>query len=133
MDSARTPIWCVEEVEEVSSAAALRKLDQWSPDIAFGQAALSAELEEQICGIAPLVSMVHDYRGSCISGSKTYSWPSVKACSRRFGPGCLAYFYSRRCGGLNPLTMLADYRVQSQRLADLRRSAINNHRIEPYA
>jgi len=105
-------------------AKALLKLTEWHPEIVFSQSALSIELETQIVEIAPLVSMVHDYRGGCISGSKCYHWPRVQVCQRRFGPGCLGYFYPRRCGGLNPLTMMRDYHAASRQFAQLRRSAM---------
>src|SRR5262249_51381888 len=36
---------------------------------------------------------------------------------------CLAHYYPRRCGGLNPLTMLQQYRLQAQRLAVIRKCA----------
>jgi glycosyltransferase involved in cell wall biosynthesis len=121
MNSAGIPAWCAATLGLV---AASRKLAEWNPEIIFGQAALSTELDTRIAELAPLVSMVHDYRGSCISGSKSYRWPSVKACSRALGPGCLAYFYPRRCGGLHPLTMLRDYSSQLRRLAHLRTSAM---------
>src|SRR5208283_5420259 len=35
----------------------------------------------------------------------------------------LAHYFPRRCGGLNPLTMLQQYRLQSQRLAVIRKCA----------
>jgi len=120
-NSASVSAWCA---ETLGIAEALRKLAEWHPEIVFGQSALSIELETKIVEIAPLVSIVHDYRGSCISGSKCYQRPRLRACPRRFGPGCLAYFYPRRCGGLNPLTMMRDYHAASRQFAQLRRSAM---------
>ena len=44
--------------------------------------------------------------------------PSARA-TAGFGPACLALYFPRRCGGLNPLTMVRMYSTQSARLATL--------------
>jgi glycosyltransferase involved in cell wall biosynthesis len=41
--------------------------------------------------------------------------PVPLPCDRVFGPGCLINYFPRRCGGLNPITMIQDYRKQSLR------------------
>jgi glycosyltransferase involved in cell wall biosynthesis len=47
----------------------------------------------------------------------------AKPCDRPFGPACLAHYFPRRCGGLNPVTMFEQYRLHSQRLAVIRKCA----------
>src|SRR6185437_15533122 len=78
-------------------------------------------LESQILDVAPAVFYLHNYYGTCISGSKMLSQPSPTPCSRKFGPSCLLEYYPRRCGGLNPLTMWRQYQLQSARLSLLSR------------
>lgn len=51
----------------------------------------------------------------------SFRTPTIEPCDRRFGAACLAYYYVRRCGGLNPLTMWHDYYEQGTRLLNLRR------------
>jgi len=47
----------------------------------------------------------------------------MQPCDRRFGPACLALYYPRRCGGLNPATLWKLYQ----------RSAEQNKQLEKYA
>jgi len=70
--------------------------------------------------MAPAVFFAHGYHGTCISGGKTFKFPVVKPCTMRFGWQCLMHFYPHRCGGLNPITMWADFRRASRRLKMLR-------------
>ncbi|MGA2410056.1 MAG: glycosyltransferase family 4 protein [Candidatus Binataceae bacterium] len=114
------PIW---RAHEIGRQQALSQLELWRPDIIFAQGLPSPELEAESCAIAPAVAFVHGYRGSCISERKAFSWPVAQGCTRRFGAGCLAYFYPRRCGGLNPATMWSDYRSELRRLEILLGSA----------
>jgi glycosyltransferase involved in cell wall biosynthesis len=76
-------------------------------------------LERELLKIAPAVFFAHAYYGTCVSGSKAFSQPIPRPCSRLFGWQCLLHFYPKRCGGMNPLTMLALYRHQSERLLSL--------------
>ncbi len=71
--------------------------------------------------VAPAVFYAHGYYGTCISGAKSFKFPVVRPCTRRFGPGCLLHYYPHRCGGLNPLTMWRDYSAQSERSTLLRK------------
>jgi glycosyltransferase involved in cell wall biosynthesis len=80
----------------------------------------SVALEIQLKGIAPTVNFAHTYYGLCISESKMFSFPVPLICNRPLGKLCLAHFYPHRCGGVNPLTMLRDYRKQSARLEAMR-------------
>jgi glycosyltransferase involved in cell wall biosynthesis len=71
--------------------------------------------EEQLQAIAPAVLFGHGYYGTCISGDKTHRLPVIQPCARPFGLACLALYYPRRCGGLNPLTFASDYARQRHR------------------
>lgn len=111
------PSWCV---ERLGPKRALEALREWRPDLIYTHSLLTPKLEAETLHIAPAVFFAHAYYGTCISGSKTFKSPDMRPCDRRFGPACLAQYYPRRCGGLNPLTMLRLYRLQSRRLALLR-------------
>jgi len=112
--------WSVAELGRAPALAALRR---WRPDVIYAHGLVSPELEEQAFGIAPAVFFAHVYVGTCISGARTTWFPVARPCDRRFGPACLAHYFPRRCGGLNPLTMLHQYRLHSLRLAVIRKCA----------
>src|SRR5579875_888683 len=114
---AETPLWCASEIGNQAAISALRN---WRPDIIYAHGLMDPALEAATLGIAPGVFFAHSYRGTCISGAKTFKFPAVRPCSRQFGWQCLMHFYPRRCGGLNPITMLNDFRLQSRRLSMLR-------------
>ncbi|MFN7917525.1 MAG: glycosyltransferase family 4 protein [Vicinamibacterales bacterium] len=101
----------------------LTALRAWSPDVLFVHGLVDPDCEQALQDVAPAVFFAHNYYGTCITGSKTHTAPAVAPCSRRFGPACLAQFYPRRCGGLNPLTMWTEYGRQSARRAHLPRYA----------
>lgn len=105
-----------------TSADPLHSLRAWRPDLLFAHGLDDAEVESRVLDLAPAVIVEHTYHGTCISSAKTMSWPVVQACDRRFGPACLALYFPRRCGGLNPVTMVTLYRTQSKRRAALRRA-----------
>src|SRR5439155_20630224 len=50
---------------------------------------------------------------------KTFTFPTVRPCSRQFGPACLLHYFPRRCGGRSPITMWRLFRRESRRLANL--------------
>jgi glycosyltransferase involved in cell wall biosynthesis len=114
-----SPLWLVSESD---MAPALEALKQWRPDVIFSQCIRTVALEEQMQAIAPVINFVHTYYGLCISESKMFSFPHPLTCNRPLGKLCLAHFFPHRCGGLSPLTMLRDYRVQTARLNALRSS-----------
>jgi glycosyltransferase involved in cell wall biosynthesis len=87
--------------------AVLADLTAWKPDVAYGHgSALDVEVSERF----GMVYFAHNYLGACISGSKCHSLPGPVPCSQPLAPMCLAQFLPRRCGGLNPLTALRQYR-----------------------
>ncbi len=112
--------WSIAEAGRAPSIEALRR---WRPDVIYAHGLDSPELERHAYLIAPTVFFAHGYAGTCINGAKTTWFPVAKPCDRRFGPACLAHYFPRRCGGLNPLTMVQQYRLQSQRLAAIRKCA----------
>ena len=95
-------------------------LRHFNPGVVFTHGLDDPALEVDMLRVAPVVAMQHNYRGACVSGTKTLSWPGVRACDRTLGPACLALYFPRRCGGLNPLTMGRLYGVQTARLANLK-------------
>ncbi len=113
---AGSPSWCIDEIGAAKALAALR---EWKADVIFVHVINDAELESRLAEVAPAVLFAHSHQGMCISGEKTVKFPAVQPCDRRFGWQCLFQFYPRRCGGLNPITMLRDYSVQSRRHATL--------------
>jgi glycosyltransferase involved in cell wall biosynthesis len=112
-----TPLWCASTIGRQAAISALRG---WRPDVIYAHGLRDPDLEMAILDLAPGVFFAHGYRGTCISGAKTFKFPVARPCDRRFGWRCLLQFYPRRCGGLNPLTMLNDFRLQSSHLSNLR-------------
>jgi glycosyltransferase involved in cell wall biosynthesis len=108
--------WCAAELGMERALSALR---DWRPEVIYTHKVSDPKLERTIIGVAPSVFFAHDYNGTCISGDKTFKYPTVKPCDRRFGWRCLLHYYPHRCGGLNPLTMLKLYDVQARRLENL--------------
>ena len=113
-----TPAWCV---EELGVARAFEGLRAWKPSVLYAHAIREPALEGRLLDVAPSVWFAHQYHGTCVSGTKTFSFPAARPCAREFGLACLVHFYPRRCGGLDPATMVADYRRQAKRLELLRR------------
>ena len=113
-----TPTWCI---AKLGAERALAELRQWSPDVIYAHGLNDPQLEASTLDIAPAVFFAHAYYGTCISGSKSWSNGSVRPCNRAFGPLCLIHYFPHRCGGLNPLTMLNEYRRQKLRLELLHR------------
>jgi glycosyltransferase involved in cell wall biosynthesis len=109
-----SPSW---SVQQIGQTLALKELAAWRPDVIANHGLLDPSLETRTLAVAPAVLHLHGYYGTCISGAKTFKFPTTTPCSRRFGWPCLAEYYPRRCGGWSPITMLREFRRQSQRLA----------------
>jgi glycosyltransferase involved in cell wall biosynthesis len=89
---------------------------------------LDPETERRTLEIAPAVFFAHNFHGLCISGGKATQFPIIEPCERRFGPSCLLRYFPRRCGGLNPVTMMRAYQTNRQRLQVLAKySAVITH------
>jgi glycosyltransferase involved in cell wall biosynthesis len=112
------PCW---SLREDGLAEALRHAEAWRPDVCFSHGLESPDAEAGLLDRFPGVLFAHTYHGTCVSGTKRHAWPSPVPCHRTLGPGCLATYYLRRCGGLDPRTLRRLYRVQRQHQALLPR------------
>ena len=112
------PIW---STSALGSRHALDEVRRWRPDVIFAHSLANSGDLAAAAEIAPAAYFMHDYRATCISGFKRFAAPIEKPCARRFGSGCLPRFFPLRCGGLNPATMLSDYRRAAANLAVIRR------------
>jgi glycosyltransferase involved in cell wall biosynthesis len=110
-------------VGELGAATILDRVREWDPDVIYVHGLSDPTFEEQVQSLAPAVLFAHAYYGTCISGNKAHQFPVIQPCSRRFGPACLALYYPRRCGGLNPSTFVNEYLRQRSRQRLLERYA----------
>ncbi len=105
-----TWVWSPGTEHEVLSG-----IESWAPEMVFVHGLYDSRLEAWLVSRWPSVLYAHNYYGTCLSGEKRFSFPHVQMCSRVLGLGCFAYCYSRRCGPLNPRTLLNSYASQSER------------------
>ena len=128
-----TPTW---GVSRLGMKPVLDAMRAWGPDLIYAHGQLAPTFEIRFLAIAPAIYFAHNYYGTCISGLKTFTFPIVQPCSRRFGKACLLHYFPRRCGGRSPVTMLRLFRRESQRLANLDKYAgivtYSNHMREEY-
>jgi len=108
---------------EAGSDAALRFIRDWKPEVVYSQGLEAAALASALLNEYPIVLYAHNYVGTCASGEKCHGLPTPRPCDRQFGPACLALYYPRRCGGLNPITMWKMYQSVAERNAQLSRYA----------
>ncbi len=87
----------------------------WRPDVVYVQGVESPDLERRLVESHAAALFAHGYAGTCISGTKRHAFPFPQPCRRVLGGGCLLLYLPRRCGGLSPRTMLAQYRIQAAR------------------
>ncbi|HEV7744979.1 MAG TPA: glycosyltransferase family 4 protein [Pyrinomonadaceae bacterium] len=104
--------WCV---STLGKGPALQALRDWQPDLLYTHKLENPELEAETLTIARAVFFAHDYHGMCISGTKTHQFPRARPCDRKFGAACLLHYFPQRCGGLNPITMMQLYSLQTRR------------------
>lgn len=92
----------------------------WRPDVCFSHNMGMLDVDERLTSEWPTFKMMHGYFGTCVSGQKAFSFPSLVPCTRRCDAGCLLHFLPRRCGQLRPDLMLSQYRwaMHQQRLFD---------------
>ncbi|HMO65888.1 MAG TPA: glycosyltransferase family 4 protein, partial [Verrucomicrobiota bacterium] len=100
--------------------AACALIEAWRPDVLYVNSPLRPALLRRAVGRWPAVVFQHSYYGTCINGGKFVRLPVARPCERVFGPACLACWYPRRCGGLNPLAMWRSYNGQREWLGVLR-------------
>jgi glycosyltransferase involved in cell wall biosynthesis len=117
-------------------ARAADALAAWSPDLIVQNGLEQPALERAVAAAAPSIFVAHNYHGTCISGTKTWTSPHVSQCTRRFGAGCLLHYFPHRCGGQSASTMLRLYRRAGEQLADLDRHeaivALSTHMQDEY-
>jgi glycosyltransferase involved in cell wall biosynthesis len=104
------PAWCFSD-----DGASLSEAERWDPDVCYAQGLQNPQHERAILNRFPTVLFAHNYHGTCLSGTKRFASPQEVPCLRTFGKSCLALYYPRRCGGLNPLTMLGLYSQERRR------------------
>ena len=93
----RARIDLAEEIPVFSVASsgverAVAQLAKWKPDVVYIHGLHEVSTANRLLDIAPSVTFVHTYVGTCISGTKTQTRPKPAACSRQFGPACLALY-----------------------------------------
>jgi glycosyltransferase involved in cell wall biosynthesis len=108
-------------VADAGVESALEALRGWKPDVIYMQGVRDLSLERRLLNMAPAVFFLHTYTGTCISGGKTFTRPTVVPCERTFGWPCLVHYLPHGCGGRSPITMWRQFRHESERLAILRR------------
>jgi glycosyltransferase involved in cell wall biosynthesis len=108
-------------VAALGREATLRAVADFRPDVVYQHGLGDPGLEAALVNGFSSVLFAHGYYGTCVSGTKRFALPSVRPCTRTLGIGCLACYLPRRCGGLNPRTMMREYALQSRRLALARR------------
>lgn len=108
---------------ELGQDGAIEALRRWRPDIIYCNGISDAPIQMRFSEICPAVFSVHTYWGTCVSGFKSFRTPTPRPCDRRFGPACLVNYFPRRCGGLNPLSMIQAYSTQSLHLRALQQYA----------
>jgi glycosyltransferase involved in cell wall biosynthesis len=81
----------------------------WRPDVCFSHNMRLLDVDERLLAEWPTFKMMHGYFGTCVSGQKAFSFPSLEPCSRRCEAACLLFYVPRRCGQLRPDRMLSQY------------------------
>ena len=115
------PIWSITALGRVR---ALAELKAWRPDVCFTHGLHDAELEAGVVALDHSALYVHNYYGTCISGTKTHDTATPKPCERRFGAACLAQYFPKHCGGNNPFSMWQRFQLQSKRLDLMRKYSV---------
>jgi glycosyltransferase involved in cell wall biosynthesis len=102
----------------------LDAMKAWQPDLIYAHGQLNSEFEARFTELAPAIYFAHNYYGTCISGLKTFKFPIIQPCNRRFGSACLFHYFPHRCGGLSPVTMFQRFREESKRSTILKQYAV---------
>jgi glycosyltransferase involved in cell wall biosynthesis len=87
----------------------LTRVRDFAPDVCFSHNMRRLAYSRRLMAEWPVVKMMHGHFGTCVSGQKAFTFPSVVACTRTFGLGCLACYLPRRCGHVNPFVMMQEY------------------------
>ncbi len=97
-------------VQDEGLEGAIARVRGFAPDVCFSHNMRTLEVDTRLAAEWPLVKMMHGHFGTCVSGQKAFAFPGIVACTRTFGPGCLAHYLPRRCGRANPFVMVQEYR-----------------------
>jgi glycosyltransferase involved in cell wall biosynthesis len=117
LDTADAPVF---SAASMGLEAAARALRAWKPDVMYQHGLRDPHTFERLTAIAPSVTFIHTYLGTCVSGTKTHTRPHAIPCEKRFGPMCLVHYFPRGCGGNSPVTMWKLYQREKRQLAVLR-------------
>jgi glycosyltransferase involved in cell wall biosynthesis len=101
--------------------AAAAALQAWKPDVMYLHGLRDPDTFERLTAMAPSVTFVHAYLGTCVSGTKTHTRPYPIPCEKRFGLMCLVHYFPRGCGGSSPVTMWKLYQKEGRQLTVLRK------------
>jgi len=93
------------------AAAAFDAARRWAPDVCYSHNMDDVEVDRALGRMAPVVKFMHGYFGTCIGGLKSHRFPRATACDRVYGPACAALYLPRRCGQLNPVAFLRQWRA----------------------
>lgn len=122
--------------DESTMDSAIAQLRGWRPDVCFSNNMVLLDLERRMLDEWPVVKFMHGYAGTCVSGLKMHAFPVRAACSRTFGPSCLALYAPRRCGAMSPGALARGYRWSRQQQRLFRRYdavvVASQHMIEEY-
>jgi glycosyltransferase involved in cell wall biosynthesis len=118
LDTADAPVFSVASMGRDAALAALRA---WKPDVLYMHNLQDPRVVDQLTAIAPSVTFIHTYFGTCVSGAKIHTRPYAIPCEKRFGPMCLVHYFPRGCGGRSPVTMWQLYRKEARRLETLQK------------
>lgn len=97
-------------VQDEGLDGAIARLRRFAPDVCVSHNMRALAVDARLVAEWPVVKMMHGHFGTCVSGHKAFAFPGVVACTRSFGPGCLAHYLPRRCGEANPFVMMRQYR-----------------------
>ena len=97
-------------VQDEGLERAMGRVRVFAPEICFSHNMRTLAIDTRLADEWPLVKMMHGHFGTCVSGQKAFAFPAVVACTRTFGPGCLAHYMPRRCGQASPFVMMRQYR-----------------------
>jgi glycosyltransferase involved in cell wall biosynthesis len=89
---------------------AMERVRAFAPDVCFSHNMRTLAIDAHLTQEWPVVKMMHGHFGTCVSGQKAFAFPALVACTRTFGPGCLAHYLPRRCGQASPFVMMRQYR-----------------------
>jgi glycosyltransferase involved in cell wall biosynthesis len=96
-------------VADLGLDRAIAQVRAWRPDVCFSHNMRLLDVDERLLTEWPTFKMMHGYFGTCVSGQKAFSFPSLEPCGRRCEAACLLFYVPRRCGQLRPDLMLSQY------------------------